>query len=224
MSMARFTIAGFLAALCWVLLSVTGLQAQANVNPPGQAMTDNTPLTDNMFVKKVIICGKSAVDLARLALQKSANPQVKQFAQTIIQDHTKAHQELMSLKKDHAAGAPGTAGAPGVAGAPGMHRAQGTAGAPGMPGQAPGAMPDQEHQQAVAQLSQLQGAEFDKAYIRQEVQDHEKAVSLFEKEAKSGQDAQLKNFAETTLTTLKDHLKQAQDLERNLGGSQTHNR
>jgi len=111
--MARLTMAGFLAAFSWVLLSVTGLQAQQNVNPPGQTMTDDTTLTDSMFLKKAIACGKSEVDLARMALQKSTNPQVKQFAQTIIQDHTKADRELMSLKKDHAAGAPGTAAAPG---------------------------------------------------------------------------------------------------------------
>jgi putative membrane protein len=206
--MARLTIAGFLAALSWVLLSVTSLEAQQNVSPPGQTMTDNTPLTDDMFVKKAMACGKSEIELARMALQKSANPQVKQYAQTIIQDHTKADRELMSLKHG-----PGAAGMPGQGAAGHGVRGQ------GMPGQGPGALVDQEHQQAVNQLSSLQGAEFDRAYIRQQVQDHEKAISLFEKEAKNGQDASLKNFAETALTTLKDHLKQAQDLERNAGGA-----
>src|SRR5262245_8097359 len=48
------------------------------------------------------------------------------------------------------------------------------------------------------------------------VMDHEKAVELFTKQAESGQDPDLKQFAEKTLPTLKDHLQQAQKVEAGL--------
>jgi putative membrane protein len=40
--------------------------------------------------------------------------------------------------------------------------------------------------------------------------------SLFEREAKSGKDAELKAFAEKTLPTLKDHLSMVRDLKTKL--------
>jgi len=44
------------------------------------------------------------------------------------------------------------------------------------------------------------------------VKDHEEAVSLFDEEAKTGKDPELKAFAAKTLPTLKDHLKMAKAL------------
>jgi len=56
------------------------------------------------------------------------------------------------------------------------------------------------------------GADFDKAYMSMMVSDHKKTVKLFEKEAKSGEDADFKALAEKLLPTLQGHLKMAQDL------------
>jgi len=47
------------------------------------------------------------------------------------------------------------------------------------------------------------------------ISDHEKAIALFQAEAKGGTDADLKAYAEKTLPKLKDHLKMAQDLSKN---------
>ena len=38
------------------------------------------------------------------------------------------------------------------------------------------------------------------------LKDHQADVSAFEKEAESGQNPELKNFASTTLPTLKEHM------------------
>jgi len=69
-----------------------------------------------------------------------------------------------------------------------------------------------QHQEFAETLAKLQGAGFDRAYIRQMVEDHEKAVKLFSKEAQEGQDADLKAFAAETLPTLQEHLKMASQL------------
>jgi predicted outer membrane protein len=61
-------------------------------------------------------------------------------------------------------------------------------------------------------LEKLSGASFDREYMKGMVKDHEDTVKLFEKEAKSGKDADLKAFAEKTLPTLKDHLTHARQI------------
>lgn len=58
-------------------------------------------------------------------------------------------------------------------------------------------------------LAKEQGTDFDKAYMSHMQGDHRKAVSLFEKQAKSGDDAALKAFAQKTLPTLQEHHKLA---------------
>jgi len=69
-----------------------------------------------------------------------------------------------------------------------------------------------EQKQAAQKLARLKGADFDNAYAAQMVKDHEGAVALFENEASSGSDADLKAFAGKTLPTLQEHLKMAKAL------------
>lgn len=59
-------------------------------------------------------------------------------------------------------------------------------------------------------LRGLNGTQFDQAYARDEVSDHETDIALFRKEAQSGQDPALKAFAQKTLPTLQQHLLLAQ--------------
>ncbi len=75
---------------------------------------------------------------------------------------------------------------------------------------------DKAHQKDLDKMSKLSGADFDKAYMKQMVSDHKSTVSLFEKEAKSGKDADLQAWAGKTLPTLQEHLKMAQDLNASL--------
>jgi putative membrane protein len=69
---------------------------------------------------------------------------------------------------------------------------------------------DAEAKAKIAQLAQLSGAAFDRAYMDMMVSDHEAAVSLFETEATGGSDAELKTFAAATLPVLKTHLSMAE--------------
>jgi len=54
---------------------------------------------------------------------------------------------------------------------------------------------------------------FDKSYVNNQVDAHEKAVELFKKEAASSDKAELKAFASETLPTLQHHLEQAKALQ-----------
>ena len=55
-------------------------------------------------------------------------------------------------------------------------------------------------------LMSLSGAEFDKAYMKHMVEDHEKVVADFEKASMFATDSDLKAWATRTLPTLKEHL------------------
>ena len=70
---------------------------------------------------------------------------------------------------------------------------------------------DAKHQALLDQLSKLKGADFDRAFAKDMVSGHEKAVAQFEDEAKNGKDADVKAWAEKSLPTLREHLKLARD-------------
>ncbi|MDP9113806.1 MAG: DUF4142 domain-containing protein [Acidobacteriota bacterium] len=61
-------------------------------------------------------------------------------------------------------------------------------------------------------LASKNGAEFDREFARTAVEDHEKDIREFEKEANSGSDPDVKNWARQTLPTLRAHLSAAQAL------------
>ncbi|HAB03651.1 MAG TPA: DUF305 domain-containing protein [Pseudomonas sp.] len=54
---------------------------------------------------------------------------------------------------------------------------------------------------------------FDKSYVNNQVDAHEKAVELYKKEAASSDKAELKAFAAKTLPTLEAHLQKAKALQ-----------
>jgi putative membrane protein len=67
-------------------------------------------------------------------------------------------------------------------------------------------------QQKYEEMQQLLGAEFDEAYMDEMVEDHEKDIELFEQQAESGEDPDLRTFAEEALPTLREHLELAKQV------------
>jgi putative membrane protein len=81
-------------------------------------------------------------------------------------------------------------------------------------------VPDPTTQQKTTkdQLDKLKGPAFDRAFISEMVKDHQMAVTEYTKAAKST-DPDVKNLAEKTLPTLKDHLQRAKDLQKDVAPS-----
>ena len=52
--------------------------------------------------------------------------------------------------------------------------------------------------------------------MRDMIEDHNKAVKLFQQEARTGRNAELKQFALKTLPTIEEHQKMAVELSRKL--------
>jgi putative membrane protein len=164
-------------ALAIALLAATlGLAAQAQ-----EKDSQGGTATDAGFFKNAGASGLAEVAASQLALKQSSSAKVKSFAQTMVDDHTRANKELDDLKS-------------------------------GDKGYALADSPGPDSQKIIDAMSRLQGAEFDKAYAKTMVADHEKAVAIFETEIEKGSNPQLKAFAKKTLPTLKHHLKMAKAL------------
>lgn len=77
----------------------------------------------------------------------------------------------------------------------------------------PTAVSDEEKKDMDA-MSAKSGKDFDKGYIDDMVQDHEKDVAEFEKASKEAKDADLKAWAAKTLPTLQKHLEMAKETQK----------
>jgi putative membrane protein len=73
---------------------------------------------------------------------------------------------------------------------------------------------DATHKAKLNKLNALSGAAFERQYKTDQVQGHRQAIGLFERYAKSGENKDVKQFAENTLPTLKTHLQHAEALPR----------
>lgn len=69
--------------------------SSAAMTPDAQAATAHP--SDAMFVKKAIRGNNAEIDAAKMALQKSQNQQVKDFAQKMVDDHTKMLDSLHTV-------------------------------------------------------------------------------------------------------------------------------
>jgi putative membrane protein len=116
--------------------------------------------------------------------QDKGNAAEKSFASQMVTDHTKTSTELKEL----------------VSG--GKVKAE-----------LPAAL-DSSHQSKLDKLKGESGKDFSSDFDSMQVSAHKDAVSLFERYAKGGDNADLKNWAGKTLPTLKHHLEMAQNLSK----------
>jgi putative membrane protein len=180
------------------------------------AATQSLASSDREFITHVAHNGMMEIDLANLALQKSANEDVKRFAQRLIDDHKAANEKLMTLAQSKGITLPGPATVASTSqtneGARQSANIETTRAAQGQQST------DAKISKAKEKLGRLSGAEFDREYMKMMVKDHEKAVAEFQKQSTQSKDADVQEFARTTLPTLQEHLTMARDIESKVGG------
>jgi putative membrane protein len=71
---------------------------------------------------------------------------------------------------------------------------------------------DRTHKSTMDRLAKLQGDAFDRAYVEEMVQDHRQDVKDFERQAERGKDPTLKEWAGKTLPTLREHLREIENI------------
>ncbi len=74
--------------------------ASMSASTTGQAATQLSN-EEKSFIKEAAQGSTAEVHLGQLAQQKAQNPQVKQLAERIVQDHTQAGQQLMQIAQQH---------------------------------------------------------------------------------------------------------------------------
>jgi len=155
--------------------------AQAGTNESGSTSGKQSAGmgdTDSTFVKKAAQGGLAEVELGQLATQKASSEEVKKFGQRMVDDHSKANEQLKQVAAEKNIDVPQQL--------------------------------DAKDKATKARLEKLSGEQFDRAYMKYMVRDHQKDVAEFERESKIAKDPAIKNFAQQTLPTLKDHLKEAE--------------
>lgn len=146
---------------------------------------------DRKFVQMTADMGAREIQFSERAKTKAQSKEVQQYAAAMIEHHGKTNGELMKLaERFHESGGP------------------------------PYKRQDRGVKKAVEELSALEGAQFDRRYMEAMVNDHRQSIMLFEREAKSGKDADLKAFAAKTLPQLKKHLAEAERIAASLSASQ----
>jgi putative membrane protein len=137
--------------------------------------------TDAKFAQKAAQGGMAEVQLGQMAAQKGTNADVKAFGQQMVDDHTKANDDLKSVAAKENMTLPTDLSA--------------------------------KDQALQSKLQNLSGEQFDRAYMKAMVKDHEEDVKEFQKEANNGKDPQIKDFASRTLPILQGHLDKAKSVD-----------
>jgi len=158
--------------------------AQQAKDANGTAMSSkksaSTTTSDTMFLKKAAQGGLAEVELGQLATQKASSDEVKKFGQRMVDDHSKANDQLKQVAEQKHINLP--------------------------------TEPSAKDKATKARLEKLSGEQFDRAYMKDMVKDHRTDVAEFAHESKTARDPAVKSFAEQTLPTLREHLKQAEQI------------
>ena len=215
-------------AVVGMIISATSFNAIAKADWHYSMLTDYThqqdTLTTAQFLQQAAIAGMKEVLTGKLAAEKATDKKIKAFGKMMVDDHTRANEELRALAKLKKVNLPmsrpeGELRPDGrVDSSPENMRdtsrtknAGGEAGNTGMAKKTAKGATEADVTNAIEKLNNLNGSSFDKAYVDMMIADHQNAVSLFEKATQST-DVEVKAYANKYLPVLKKHLKQIKAL------------
>jgi putative membrane protein len=71
---------------------------------------------------------------------------------------------------------------------------------------------EKESREEIKRLSKMEGEEFDRAFLQHMIREHKTAITIFENQAKNGQEADIRDYAKELLPHLRNHLRKAEQL------------
>lgn len=152
----------------------------------GAARKSALSRADEGFVSQAAQNGHAEVEASKLAMEKASDPKVKEFAKHMIEDHTKANQELETLAASKGVDLPD---GPSLLQKGKSKLMLSTADGEGF---------DRRYAESMG------------------VEAHEDNIELFEKAVKEAEDPDVKAYAQKTLPKLQEHLKMAKELAESL--------
>nr|WP_295373341.1 DUF4142 domain-containing protein [uncultured Sphingosinicella sp.] len=139
-----------------------------------------TPTNRNGYVRMAASSDMYEIQSSQIALTKAQMPQVRQFAQMMVNDHTNTTQQLMAASR-----------------------------AAGLPPMAPMMMPMHARMVAQLQAAPG-GAAFDRLYARQQLMAHQQALALHSNYAARGDTPALRAVASGATPIVRGHLQMVQ--------------
>jgi putative membrane protein len=194
-------------------------------NPPG------SQISAQGFVWEAAETDKKEIHLGELALQKSDNDNVKDYAKRIVADHTKASKKLQAIAEKEGLDYPSTNSIAWDTNGTWHTNSAGDSKYPATENQDKDSPPHLASLQVsnniegwtngesgVSEMDwdALSGAEFDRAFVHHMIAGHQQAIRKFELAAENLQDPALKKYAKKTLPVLREHLRLAQELQSQL--------
>ena len=155
------------------------------------AQTSNTaPPNDAQIAMIAVVANGVDVDAGKLAAEKSTNKTVKEFAETMVRDHTAVNAKAMALAKKLGVTPEESATSKSL-------KADGD--------------------KMLAKLKGMSGAEFDKAYVDNEVAYHEAVIGVVTNTLiPNTKNAELKSLLESAGPIFASHLEHAKHLQQSL--------
>jgi putative membrane protein len=163
--------------------------------PFGQAQSSNRIAAEDEdvgFIRGALTSGWHDVQLGRIALQQSADTQVKNLAQRIIDDQVAANEHLT-----HIAGSTWREDLPSEPAAP---RKDMRTNSYVVGGDTP--------------LASLQGWRFDRAYVHETVESQSATIAKYQAAQDRIKNPELRKLIESEIPKLREHLKQAEALSK----------
>lgn len=95
----------FLLSVCAATMWLAQACSSASETTMGDSITAESAdtavvLADSVFIAKAAAGGRAEVELGNLAMAKTTNSSVKDFANMMVTDHTRSNEELMAMAKN----------------------------------------------------------------------------------------------------------------------------
>lgn len=173
-----------------VLMAVTAFALAA---VPFTAQAQGNPPTDPQIVQVVQTANQIDIDQAKLALQKTKNQQVKDFANQMISDHTSLEKSVADLAKKLNVTPQDSDTSRQL---------------------------KQQAAEETKKLKPLRGKAFDQEYVSHEVAFHQAVIEAASKTLiPNAKSAELKSALESAAPLLQGHMQHAQELQKSLAAS-----
>lgn len=172
-------------------LSIMTLTAVLVAGGVAQAQTSGAAAPTDPQIAMIAVTADSVdIDASKLAIEKSSNPKVKKFAHLMVTDHTSVNNKATALAKKLNL-------TPEESDTSRSLKSDGD--------------------KNLEKLRGLSGAEFDKAYIDNEVTYHEAVIkAVTETLIPNAKNAELKKLLESAAPVFNSHLKHAKELQASL--------
>jgi putative membrane protein len=156
------------------LIRLATSEAQTLEREPAKASE-----TTSDYVRDAALGDRFEIEAAKLARERTHNPEVQRYARMMIEDHTASSSALKAALIEHHIDV------------------------------APPKKLDQQHAQALQDLQAESSRSFDERYMEAQVQAHEEALELHNTYAQNGDNPDLKRFAALTASKVRKHLQLA---------------